>query len=320
MDLDISGIDAERLRHHLGEGGLVTLAGGHQADRGVDRARRLDFHPARLVAGAGNAGRLVECRTVGGRLDDATQAEAAMDAAGAVARLAFAEGGDVEDPQCRFHGLARRDVLDHEPRRHGERQVRRLQHVEAAHLDGIAPEPARDRLDGPFHHPAGDRHRRAHRAVAAFVGQRDLDVEGVVVDPIRPGQDHPHHAGEIVRRVEAVGAEVLSDLEFQRQDAAVAVDRGAGARDVLACVTRRHQVLGAVLSPAHRAAELPRQQAAEVIGRGRLTSNLPKSIHWNFMRRGGFWYQASKVSARSLAPGRNLLQRTARPSREGAFP
>jgi hypothetical protein len=66
-----------------------------------------------------------------------------------------------------------------------------------------------------------------------------------------------------------------------------------------------------------------RGPAAEVIWRGRLISNLPKSIHWNFMRRGGFGIQAGllfKVSARSPTLGRNLLQRVARPSREGAFP
>ena len=64
-----------------------------------------------------------------------------------------------------------------------------------------------------------------------------------------------------------------------------------------------------------------RVPAAEVIWR--LISNLPKSIHWNFMRRGGFGIQAGplfKVSARSPALARNLLQRAARPSREGAFP
>src|SRR5258706_1978736 len=93
MNTNIGGIDAKRLRYYLSEGGLVALSGAHQTDRGVDRARRLDFHPARLVTGAGNAGRLVEGGTVGGRLDDAAHAEAAMDAAGAVARLAFAASG-----------------------------------------------------------------------------------------------------------------------------------------------------------------------------------------------------------------------------------
>src|SRR5262249_3964632 len=54
-----------------------------------------------------------------------------------------------------------------------------------------------------------------------------------------------------IRRVEAVTAEVLNDTELKRPDAPVLVDGSACPRGVLARVTGRDQVLGAVLAPAH---------------------------------------------------------------------
>src|ERR1700736_3318016 len=42
-----------------------------------------------------------------------------------------------------------------------------------------------------------------------------------------------------------------------------------------------------IRAEADRVAQPPR------LSGGRLISNLPKSIYWNFMRRGGFWYSGA---------------------------
>ena len=131
-----------------------------------------------------------------------------------------------------------------------------------SHLDRIEIELARDRLDGAVDDPAHHAHRRAHRAVAALVREHDLHVVGIVHNAIRPGEDQRDDARHIVRRIEAIAAEVLGDLEVEREDAAVLVHRGAGARDVLARVAGGEQVLGAVLAPAHRPPQRARQRRA----------------------------------------------------------
>jgi hypothetical protein len=119
---------------------------------------------------------------------------------------------------------------------------------------------ARDCLDRALHHPARDRHRRAHRAVAAFVGQHDLDIVGVICEPIRPAQDHRNNACEIIRRIEAIGAEVFDNLELKGENAALAVDRGARTHHIFARMACCDQIFIAVFAPAHRSPQLARQR------------------------------------------------------------
>ena len=183
-----------------------------------------------------------------------------MDAALAVGALALAKPGDVERLQRGLEGLPHGDVLEHLAGRHAVGQLGPAQHVDAAHLDRIAAEPAGDRLDRALHDPAHHAHGRPHRAVAALVGQHGLYVGGVVGDAVGAADDQGHHAGHVVRGIEAIGAEVLDDLQLEGEDAPLGVDGGARAHRVLARMAGCQQVLVAVLPPAHRALERARQR------------------------------------------------------------
>ena len=193
-------------------------------------------------------------------LDDAAYPQPAVDAALAVGLLACAEARNIEGLEPPLEGLAHRDVLEHLAGRHPVRQVGRVEHVDPAHRDRIELQLAGDRLDGAVHHPAHHPHGGAHRSVAAFVGEHDLDVVGVVGNAIGAGEDQRHDPRHVVGRVEAIAAEVLGDRELEREDAAVAIHRRASVRGILARMARREQVLGAILAPTHGFAQRARQR------------------------------------------------------------
>ena len=89
------------------------------------------------MAGAGDPGRLVETRAVRGGLHDGTDAEATLDSARPIGRLARAEPWHVEGGQGRLERLPWRDVVQHLACRHGVRQVGVSEHVASPDLDRI---------------------------------------------------------------------------------------------------------------------------------------------------------------------------------------
>src|SRR5262249_21736698 len=55
-----------------------------------------------------------------------------------------------------------------------------------------------------------------------------------------------------------IGTKVFNDLEFQREDAALAVDSGTRTHHILARMACSDQIFVAVLAPTHRPAQLTR--------------------------------------------------------------
>lgn len=212
------------------------------------------------MAGARDGGGLVESGAVGGRLDNVAEPKAAIDAAGAVFFLALAEAVIVDQIKDRIEALGRRNVVENVAGLHSVRQVGIAQHVDAAHLDRVELELAGNGFDRAFHHPRGDRHRRTHRAGATLVGQRDLYVVTVIGNAIRSGQDQRDHAGHVIGRVEAIGAEVDFHVERQRENAAFGSDCALGRAGFLTRMACGEQVLHAVFLPANRALQMTRQR------------------------------------------------------------
>ena len=252
--------DAKALSHGMGQRCFIALPGRAEAHRGIHRTRRLDSQPGRFVPRPRNAGRFVEARTIGGGLDHGTNTQTEIDTLLAPLLLALAEIVVVDGGQRTLQGFARRDVSQHLAGRHGVRQILRLQHVQSPHRHRIQFQRPRNRIHRAFHHPARDGHRRAHGAIAHLVAQHHLDVVAVVLHLVGAGQDHGHHAGQIVARVKAVGAEVLDDFQLQGQQTPLGADGGPGAAKVLPRLRGRQQVFQPVLAPAYRPLQVARHR------------------------------------------------------------
>ena len=87
-----------------------------------------------------------------------------------------------------------------------------------------------------------------------------MHVEAITADAIRAGQDHRDHAGDVVCRVEAVGAEILDQPHVESNDAAIVVDGGSCLHGLLAGMDRSEQVLAPLLPPPDGAAQMTRER------------------------------------------------------------
>ena len=78
MNAHIVRLDPETLGDDLGERGLVSLARRRQPYGCVDGSAGLDLDPGRLVTGPRDTRRFVELRTIGCRLEDDADSQAAV--------------------------------------------------------------------------------------------------------------------------------------------------------------------------------------------------------------------------------------------------
>ena len=252
-DRDVGGIAAERIRGDLGERRLVALPVRGEAGGDEDLAARLDADARAFIRPDARA------------LDVAGDAEAEMAAVGARGGLARAEVAVADHGQRHVEAgrvvaavvAGRPAVLEGEA--HVPRELVGLDQVAAADLDRLDPQLARDEPDDALHHegavrPAGAAVRRHLHLVR--VDHVELDV--IVAEPVRPGElgrgDQRHD--EAVRRV---GARVVQEPVAQAQDAAVLVDGDLDVVELTALLTRRQQVLDAVLDPLDGPAQAHRR-------------------------------------------------------------
>ena len=146
--------------------------------------------------------------------------------------------------------------------RAGERHPLGRDQVDAAHLDRVAAEAVRDRVDQALAHEralvaAG----RAIGAGGGLVGQPDVAGRPIGRNDVGAGQ---HGRGQIRDRGGVgpdVGALVRPELVVEAEDEAARIDRGAHLVHLIARVVGGEQMLAAVLDPLDRPAQAARGEA-----------------------------------------------------------
>ena len=147
----------------------------------------------------------------------------------------------------------------------GDRGVRHLfgpDHVFGAHLDRVAPDRARDLVNGPL-----DRKASAGAADPAIgterrlVGRHGVGPRPIIRDRVRPRQAARRHVGFLVGplRPHPIGAGIDDDVRLDAEHLALSVGIGGDPVMVVAGMRGGLEMLGAVLDPAHRMVELQRE-------------------------------------------------------------
>ena len=251
----------------LRQAGLHALAVRMHADADLQPAVRRDAPGRLLEAGHhGNAPGGKNLGAVRGLFGIGGEADADQPAIRLALLLALAHGFQVDV----FHRaaqafreiaavemLARDVVVGHGFRRH---------EVQLAYFMRLAADRAGDgvdgQLDGEAH--AGPRHAAVGRKRRLVGGDRP-GLAAVGVQRVRAGQIAAGLGGLDARgeRPHRIGADIDGDLGVERQQPAALVGVSGDPVVMLAGVGADHQMLAAVLDPAHRVVELQRRPGDE---------------------------------------------------------
>ena len=262
-DGDEVGVDAENFVGDLGHGGLHALAVGVHADIDLEAAVR--GHPALGLLEARDQGSSEtgedrgSVRRLFGEHSDADTDAAAVRLS---RRLALAHRIEADA----VHGAAQalgviagiqvfvEDVgVGHHVRRH---------EIFLPHLMRFAANLAGDGVDGEL---GGKAHTGAGNAAVGderrLVGGHRKGLVTADFEPVGAGQVAAGHRrlDDGGKRPHGIGADVDGDLDVGGQDLALFIGIGRDFVMVLAAVGTGHQMLAAVLYPAHRMPELPGQ-------------------------------------------------------------
>ena len=254
--VDVVDAQPELVRDDLRERRLVPLALGLHADRDLRGAggRHAD---RRAVVHRQPEHVHVLARPGADGLGEEGDADPHQLAATALERLLGPQRVVVREPQ---RLVQRRLVLARVVHPAGLRRVRELlgaDQVLAPQRHRIDPQLAREAVHQPLDqiHGLGDPERaRVGHAARRLVGERaghaavrGLDVVGAGEDGEEPGRIARRLRGGVERAV------VGEHVHIQGEDAPVARSRDPAAHRVVAREAGRHQVLGPVLDPLHRA-------------------------------------------------------------------
>ena len=253
-DLDVLGRDAELLGDYLGERRLVPLALRLGADADDRFAGRMHAQVGAVVHREPEDVHVL-ARPGADALGEERHADAHQLAAHALLRLLAAQilvAGDVHRDPHRLRVVAR--VVGPA----GGRLVRELLGPdEAAHpqFDRVDLQLQCERVDHSLDevHSLGDAERAAIRDTArrlVRVDGLDLDVRSLEI--VRPADDVEEPGRELGRLRGAVERAVVGDHVDPQAGDLPALRAHLRVHHVVACESRRHEVLGAVLDPLDR--------------------------------------------------------------------
>ena len=264
--LGVAGDDAhafewelETVGGELREGGVVPLPVGDLTGEHGQRAVGLEprggaLRGARGSTDAERGGVVGRARR---RLEERGEAEAAVAADRAIARLGSAELVDVGQRERAFHRLACGDVGEGRPGRHVGGKLGDVQEVAATHDLGSQREIGGDEVEHALAHEGFRLPGAAVRNVRRLVGGHHLHVELEVGEPVRAREQHPYEGREDRGRQ---GGDLIRALVEHHRDAhgangAVGVVGGLHIEAFLARLSRCLQVLDPVLDPLDRLAQ-----------------------------------------------------------------
>ncbi|CAB4835458.1 unannotated protein [freshwater metagenome] len=261
-DFDLAIGDAQPVGRQLRKRGVMALTVRYLARVHANPPVGTEARPRRLRAtrrrGSTERQRVVlgpRCRFEYHRETDTTE-HAARAGCGALG----ARRCEVDAIERTANGLGDVDVFLGWPRDHRAREIGCRDKVAEPHVDWVETEVVGDRVEQPLARERLGFPRTAIRDVAALVRREHPRVEAHVLYRVRTREQHAHErgddrAGQCAKRI---GALVDAHLYLQRADATVEIDGRHHVQALVARMARRGQVLGAVLDPLHRRAELAR--------------------------------------------------------------
>ena len=162
--------------------------------------------------------------------------------------------------------------------------------IAAPHLDRVEAELGGDRVHQPLAHECAlEPARRAVGAAWRLVGQADMRACAIGRNAIRARQHRRGQIGDRGRMGAHVGALIVENLVVEREDAAVAVDRGAHVMLLLARMIGGNQMLAAILDPFDRPPQAQRRGAYQHVLRINLAADAEAAADMPFVevnRRG----------------------------------
>ena len=236
---------AERIGRDLGVGGLVALAVGMRADLQIDPAVLAETHLRHFIGLAARG------------FEKAGVAEAAQPAP-----LARALPARIESCRCRDRVIDRvrkAALLDRKP--HRARMGKAAKDVLAPQLQRIHSELAGGDVDAALDQIvrlglAGAAIGVDRRRVGEHAAGLKCDQRNVVDAAHRARHRHGRHDR---RHRRDIGAQIGEDFGFERQEAAIPIERKAGPDDAVAAMRGGSEILAAVPDPRDRTAEAARR-------------------------------------------------------------